>query len=397
MSIDRGEGKVEVESEDIDWVELEYRVNLEDATSALQPTVKDGVVYGYGPAFLVLPAQQVLDRTRDVQIELHTPTDWNVVSTWTQVAQKVSSVDPNMTVRAFQATDGQALRDAFLAGGRRLSVDRLLDDLDVAYGPEFRGDRERVGKVIADAVSAYRSDYGHLGPVKVLVRTTAEADRGNLGGLGRRGGFVVELPVDATADSATALLVWHEALHLWNGHFAVPDPRSEAETRWFKEGLTHYLATVAACNHHAITSTFLLEEWARIIDAYERNPLRRRGPGTELDAARFPYDFGAILGVKLDAQARGQTSQRWLQQVLDTRGADAYEPRMLREALMKVYPAGSSLWLNISQRQDLEAAALFESIGLHFLRGSDREPRLVWVDGNARFAEIFGGCSVNAQ
>jgi len=41
---------------------------------------------------------------------------------------------------------------------------------------------------------------------------------------------------------------------------------------------------------------------------------------------------------------------------------------------------------------------VLESVGLHFLRGSDATPRVVAIDGETTYKSIFGECGVqNAE
>ncbi len=404
MTIDRNEGRVEIESEGLPWVELHYRVDLRAPTSPLHVSLQDGILSAYGPAFLVLPAQQILDRSRDIHVEFHTPADWQAISTWPESEDKLAESDPGQRVRTFVATDGQGLRDAFLASGATLQTLQISPTIGMGFGPDLLGNHDELGDSIRRAVKSYRTTYGDLGHVEVLVRTSAEADRGGIGGLGRRGGFVLELPKTPATDSATELLIWHEALHLWNGHRVVPRPDEENRTRWFKEGITHYLALVNACRSRAIDERFLFEELARVADAYERNPARREGQGNDSDLARLPYDLGVLLGLAFDVATPNQHGNvsHWLQRLLATsKVGDFYSERDLMDALNEVTdsPAIRGIWAqNVTQRRVVNSRQVLESVGLHFLRGSDATPRVVAIDGETTYKSIFGECGVqNAE
>lgn len=396
LTIDRNEGRVEIEAADADWVELAYAVDLDQPPSTLHAGMSGGVLSLYGPAFLVLPAQQILDRSRDIRIEFHAPVSWNVIATWPLMSQSLSDRDQTTYVRGYVAPDGQGLRDAFLAAGNNLTVSSGLPDVQVGFGSNFAGDREGLVTAVDDAVSRYRTAFGHLGKVHVLVTTSANADEGNLGGLGRRGGFVLELPHQSVVDGPTTLLVWHEALHLWNGHQVVPRADSEAQTRWFKEGITHFLALQAACSDGAITGEFLFEELARVVDAYQRNPARATGKGSDLDTARLPYDFGALLGIAFDMDEPGLSS-RWLQHVLSSRSADGfYDLSTLGVAFRAsaaTREATASWTAYVTQGAPIDPVALLRRAGLHFFRGSDSNPRVAAIEGNPRFRNLFGMCT----
>lgn len=404
MTIDRNEGRVEVESEGLPWVELHYRVDLRAPTSPLHVSLQDGILSAYGPAFLVLPAQQILDRSRDIHVEFHTPADWQAISTWPESEDKIAASNPNQRVRTFVATDGQGLRDAFLASGATLETLQISPTIGMGFGPDLLGNHKELADSIRRAVKSYRGIYGDLGHVEVLVRTSAEADKGSIGGLGRRGGFVLELPKTPATDSATELLIWHEALHLWNGHRVVPRPDEENRTRWFKEGITHYLALVNACRSRAIDERFVFEELARIADAYERNPARQEGQGNDSDLARLPYDLGVLLGLAFDVAAPSQQGNvsLWLERLLETsKVGDFYNERDLMDALNAVTksPAIRGIWAqNVAQRHVVNSRQVLESAGLHFLRGSDATPRVVAIDGETTYKSIFGECGVqNAE
>ncbi len=400
MTIDRVDGRVEVDSEGLPWVELHYRVDLRAPSSPLHVSYEDGILSAYGPAFLVLPAQQVLDRSRDIHVELHTPLAWRVVSTWPQTEDAVSRSTPDRRVRMFVASDGQGLRDAFLASGEALQTKQISSTIEMGFGPDLRGSHGELAGSIREAVESYRNTFGDLGHVEVFVRTMADAEKGGIGGLGRRGGFVLELPKVPAADSATKLLIWHEALHLWNGHRVVPRPDDETRTRWFKEGITHYLALVNACKAGAIDERFVFEELARVADAYERNPARTEGRGSESDLARLPYDLGVLLGLAFDMAAPNHEGyvSLWLKRLLTTKNVgDFYDERDLMNALDSVANSSTvrTIWTqNVTQRRTVNSRQVLEAAGLHFLRGSDATPRVVAIDGKTTYKSIFGECGV---
>jgi predicted metalloprotease with PDZ domain len=404
MTIDRNEGRVEIASEGLPWVELHYRVDLRAPTSSLHVSLQDGILSAYGPAFLVLPAQQILDRSRDIHVEFHTPANWEAISTWPEVEDRVTESLPSQRVRTFVAADGQGLRDAFLSSGAPLQAMQISPTIGMGFGPDLLGNHKVLADSIRRAVESYRRTYGDLGHVEVLVRTSAEAEKGSIGGLGRRGGFVLELPKTPATDPATELLIWHEALHLWNGHRVVPQPDDENRTRWFKEGITHYLALVNACHSRAIDERFVFEELARVADAYERNPARREGRGNDSDLARLPYDLGVLLGLAFDVATPKQQGNvsRWLERLLSTsRVGDFYNERDLMDALNDVTksPAVRGIWAqNVAQRHVVDSRQVLAAAGLHFLRGSDATPRVVAIDGETTYKSIFGECGVqNAQ
>ena len=117
--------------------------------------------------------------------------------------------------------------------------------------------------------------------------------------------------------SETSLLIAHEALHIWNGHRLIPNDSAEESTRWFKEGVTHYLALKSL----GADESFVLEELARSASNYERNPLSRGASGQAVDEARFPYDFGVLVALTFDALltdgAQDAGLECWLKPLVD--------------------------------------------------------------------------------
>jgi len=267
LTIDRRNGRIELEGNDAAWVELRYRVDLEsDSSIPLAPRYSDGVLTAFGPAILVLPAKQILDRTREIPIEVNLPSDWSLLSTWRRVHRAASRAVRGNTVWGFMAEDSNVLRDAFLVAGKELDVLHRGKDQNVSVGfePTFVGDRDAITDLVFQVVERFRADYGDLGPTRVYIDAREGADNETTGGLGRSGGFVLELPHDAALDAATVLIATHEALHLWNGHHLVPAASEEEKLRWFKEGVTHYMAIRSACESGHFGMKDALAELAQI-------------------------------------------------------------------------------------------------------------------------------------
>lgn len=389
LQLDRQDGVLLVETTNVDWVEVNYRVDFSEQ-SPFHPQRGDGVFLGYGPTFLVTPAQQILDRTREIPIELHASQHDGVVATWSSFGASPSTRDATRTVHRFIASDGSALRDAFVVVGPGLAVERIGTGdhlVEVAFSPGYRGDHRRLADAVARLTDTLRDQYGAAGPTHVFIRARPTA-RGELGGFGRRGGFVLEIAPDTIVDDDTRLLVAHEALHIWNGHLLRPQRDLETATRWFKEGVTHYLAlkTIAAAD------PFLRGQLATIASNYMRNPITHGAASQPVDETRWPYDYGALIALAMDAallrapNARGDASC-WLQTLL--RDAErAYDDHALLAAIQ--YCAGPSgareveqIWrAHVRNAEPLNLTELFASIGLHWLEAAgDRPARLVPLDG----------------
>lgn len=404
MTIDRKNGHLEVEGADSEWIELHYRVDLTTSKEVpLVPRYTDGVLSTYGPAFLVLPAQQILDRTREIPVEVVLPSSWSVFSTWPQAHRQQSQEQPGHDVHGFVVPDSDILRDAFLVAGR-FEIRELPDDVAVAFDPSFEGDIDAILEATHSTIVRLRRQYGNLGSTHVWVDarpTTAES----AGGLGRSGGFVLELARNARLDASTALLISHEALHMWNGHHLVPDSSFESELRWFKEGVTHYLAIKDACHSPVFDMKSVLGELSRVSFNYLRNPVvHRTDVPARLDRLRFPYDFGVLFALTVDTylMARNLGSiEDWIP-TLETVLADLDQASYTPDALMASYRRLVNddqrlveLWREHVRRESpIDIREAFDRIGLHYLpdhRG--RSARLLALDQpSPQYQFMFESC-----
>lgn len=407
ITISRDRGEVEVTSQDAEWVELHYRVELE-ARSDFHPQLDRGILVAFGPTFLVTPAQQILERTRSIPLEIVLPDDWSVVSTWPLHGSKPSAATPGHTVHGYVAADTNALRDAFLVAGSTLRTERRGDDgtlVEVAYGPAVEVDVVRFSDWVDSLIGEYRRTYGPAGPVHVYVRSrTATSEE--LRGLGRRGGFVVDIPPDAQLSGNTKLLVAHEALHLWNGHLLLPKPEAEPATRWFKEGVTHYLALKMLARSGGIDEEFVLGELATAAGNYSRNPVTAGAKGRHSDRRRHPYDFGLLVALGFDATVTKSNGGRvgveqWLIELLEA-PEKRYDAGSLFAALQRtIQGAGeangnralANSWRRrVRGREPIDPRELFEEVGLHWLAArGDRPARLSPLDrAEPLYRTLFG-------
>lgn len=394
LTIDRRRGRIDVESKDSEWVELRYRVDLERSASVpLAPRYSDGVLSAYGPTVLVLPAKQILDRTRDIPVEVNLPRDWSVLSTWPNVYQAPSKRTRGNMVYGFIATDSQVLRDAFLVAGRELEIVHRgsSQSVSVGFDPTFTGDRSAIADLVHEVVRRFRASYGDLGPTRVYIDARRGEANESTGGLGRSGGFVLELPSNAMLTPATVLIAAHEALHLWNGHHLVPESSDEATLRWFKEGVTHYLAIKAACETQQFGMQDALAELARVADNYERNPVTSGERAQKVDELRFPYDFGVLFALSADtflmARNRGSLGD-WLpalEESIQNRERNSYDEATLLESFSTLIdgdPRLAELWRDhVRQQKPFAVNEVFSRIGLHFLKADrSRDAKLIALD-----------------
>jgi predicted metalloprotease with PDZ domain len=397
FTISRSEGRIDVESQGARWVQLRYSVRLRSQLENLErfhPQFVDGVLFAYGPAFIVLPSEQISRQVRDIPIEVRAPSAWRLMSTWNHVSSSPSQALEGSTVHGFVAPTPAALRDAYVAAGAEIDVRRPAatspgSPLSVGFSPGLKVDRDAYSRHVATLVDAYRTRFGDLGAVTAYVRAVDAhpLDRGR--GVGRRGGFVVEIPADQPIDDKAMLLLAHEAFHLWNGHHLTPDPAAEKETRWFKEGVTHYVALKVLAELGLFTRDDVLRELSRAASYYQRNPASRGQPSSKADRARLPYDKGVLLAVALDAalvaESKGRVGlEAWVRVLVDNVRANhegqrggAYDVGDLRAALVQVAgstgPSALEIWeSHITNANALNPSQIFDLAGLHWLEGTDR-------------------------
>jgi predicted metalloprotease with PDZ domain len=392
--------RIDIKSRDAPWVEFRYRLNLESAARAshpLAPVVDGSTRLLYMPSILAVPSAQLVRGLRDIPVELHLPSTWRATTTWRSLGTQPSGAEPSRNVHGYLADDFRELRDAYLAAGPDLtSITRHSGRhrVEITFGPEFTSGQSAVADAIVPLLAFYRRQFGHLGPVSAFVQARSPNGSKAIHGQGRRGGFVVSMP-PGPPDRSALLLLAHEAFHLWNGHRIVPSPAAEPQTRWFKEGVTHYIALKALYALGIYQRRDVLDEIARAAYLYRRNPAARRG--AEADAAdrqRLPYDRGLLLGLGLDAAlteaSRGEIGiEHWFRRLLRQRhgGPDRLvDTDSLKAAFSEVAPQACgrcrTLWnRHIGEEAPLDLEAIFAHGGLHLLEGSSLEQtRLLPVD-----------------
>lgn len=401
FTLQRELGRIDLETEREEWVELDYEIKLVTRRGDSERFMpqrfrgKDGV-FAYAPTFLILPSERITTSLRDIPIEVNIPENWDAVSTWQLTASKISAADKRRAVHGYLVEDVHKLRDAFLAAGPGISSKRVDESLRISYDPAFEGDRAGIDRVIQEVLEVYRKNYGDPGPVEVLVRTPPSKHRKLLWGTGRRGGFVLELSAKAKADRATNILIAHEAFHLWNGHALVPSSEHDAQTRWFKEGVTQYVALSSLHAIGRLEERDILDEIAIASDRYRRQVEARFPPPTKAHT-HYPYDRGLLLAMGLDAAIREDTGwsmglQGWLRALLTHARQNpdwTYGTSELGSALAAV--AGEQgnamkLWRKAcAHHSPLVLSRHFEQLGLHWLeRDGTRAAKLVPLAGEKR-------------
>lgn len=413
-TIDRASGRIEVESKQAKWVQLDYSVALStraDRFGRFHPRYADRTFFAYGPAFLILPSAQIIDTIRDIPVEIRAPADWKILSTWNARKSGPSKTSPDTTVHGYLAETPAALRDAFVVAGDDLIIERQEpaegapnhSAVTLAFDPETGIDRASFGRSVGQILGVYRQRFGDLGPVSAYMRQLISEDGQDHLGVGRHAGFVIEMRDSAPAggdssapaeiDPQISLLLAHEAFHMWNGHSLTPAPESELGTRWFKEGFTHYMAlkTLAELGHFSREE--VLAELATSADHYLRNPAARpasRASSSPVDRARLPYDRGVLLALAIDTYLTDHSQGRlsvhdWFRALMDNlaRRHQPYRAGHLRAAFISTAEqAGASageageFWrAHVETSRPLHPETLFKRAGLHWLNSPQQNQR----------------------
>lgn len=405
--VDRASGRIEVDSDQARWVQLDYSVGLRqrsDPSSRFHPRFVDQLFFAYGPAFLILPSAQLIDTIRDIPVEVHAPSDWQLLSTWSAHKRSPSKTSAGTTVHGYLAETPAALRDAFVVGGQHLVIESLPEDTSITLGfdPRIQVNRDQFGAYITQILGVYRRRFGELGAVSAYMRRVVSEDAQEHLGVGRLGGFVLEIqerpaaahvPADDTAlDPQLLLLLAHEAFHMWNGHWLTPAPETEPSTRWFKEGFTHYMAIKTLAELGLFSHEQILAELDKSGEHYLRNPAAAAGLGggaSAADRARLPYDRGVLLALAIDTFLLTHSGGRhsvhdWFGALMNNL-AERHQPYRaghLRAAFIaSAEQAGASaaqageFWSEyVDARRPLEPETIFRRAGLHWLNPPSQLP-----------------------
>lgn len=393
--------RIDIDARGLQWVEFRYRLDLNSASRAkhpLAPVLEGSTRLLYMPSVLAVPSARIARGLTDIPVELHLPSSWSATTTWDSVGSEPSAHDSRRQVHGFLARDFRELRDAYLAAGPELTTvtrHSRRHRIEITFGPGFDRGREAIADAIGPLLGFYRRQFGHLGPVSAFVQARRPDGSNDIHGQGRRGGFVVSMPPGPPGKQSLLLLA-HEAFHLWNGHRIVPSPAAEPETRWFKEGVTHYIALKTLYTLGVFERRDVLDEIARAAYLYDHNPAARSRPGIDpVDRRRLPYDRGLLIGLAMDAalteSSRGEVGiEHWFRRLLrqENGGPDRLvDTKSLKSAFFEVTPQRCqrcrTLWSRYVQRESpLDLDDIFAHGGLHLLDGgSVDQMRLLPLQG----------------
>jgi len=393
-------GRIDVATANHDWVELHYRVDLEafpDDTPRPAPDIAEETILAYLSSLLVVPSRRIAERIREIPVELHVPRSWNLRATWTR-GERAGSDDDGREVHGFVVSDIRALRDAYFVTGPDLSTHQSSDGSVVAiFEPGLDISESKFVKLVEQIAVAYRERLGDVGPMLVYARSAGTGAAPGLRGTAQRNGFVVDLPERRPLRAEAAILVAHEAFHLWNGHRAIPDPDAEPAVRWFEEGVTHYMAVKTLYEVGRIDFSDVRRQLAESTFYYRHNPASGDGDATRLDIDRLPYDRGMLLALALDGSlyrcTNGTASlASWLGPLIDEEPTH-YDAERLKSTYFASAGAdcesGRRIWReSVANGGSLEPSRLLDAVGLHYIEASTvEETRVLPLDRNRRLYE----------
>lgn len=410
VAIDHREGRIDVETDGDGWLELSYRVELDAAPRRehrFVPWHRGDEFFAYAPTILVMPSSGIAERLRDIPVELHLPSEWTVASTWPVADHDQAGNHPEVT--GFVADDVRTLRDAFVGAGRnwqQVTSHHTGTELRLTLTDEFQFDGAELLEVTSQITEHFLERFGGYDQVSALAMPLdhRQDHHDAPGGTGRRGGFVVEVPPDQPLDEELIVLVAHEAFHMWNGHQLVAGTDTEAQTEWFKEGVTHYIGLKTVARLGLIEERQLREELARTVRHYHHSLATSGGRYQTIHDARLPYDRGLLIALALELALFETTGgavelEDWIELLLTPEyrdDAEAYDPRLLRNSFAALTGEFGSAPLNrydalVTHQQPIDVSSLLEQLGLHLLE-SDRgaTPRLLPIENQTRpFDHLF--------
>ena len=285
------------------------------------------------------------------------------------IAQPLDGVAAPVHVRLSEDTEAWALRSTL---PEPTAIDDLEPLLDAAW---FAGPLQSAAWTDGRRTVRVAADPGVSLPSHAIAEATAaviDAQRGLLGerlseqtqvlvlarddamdvrsGSGRTGGFVLELGarIDHVDDDLIALIA-HENLHRLIGHALRIAPTEHAQTAWFVEGVTEYLARLTASRAGLLPTTRFFERISEALTAFEGNPARSRSSAereattwSDSDVRRLPYDLGVLLALSIDLELRASGAhslEGWLRALREASAVD--EVRWTNERLRTALEAYS--------------------------------------------------------
>lgn len=406
LVVDRAEGRIDIDVPDSAWVELAYRVKAaaeQNDDQRFHPRSGPDSFFAYAPTILVLPSAGLARQLRQIPVEVHLPPAWSLTSTWPVHLIEERS---DRQIAGFIAADIRTLRDAFIGAGEgwnRQELSLPSGAIAITLAGDFALDQESFRTALRLIGQSYLERFGRYQELEGLVLPVGREAHNFLRGMGRYGGFVLEVSQAQTVDDDFLILLAHELFHSWNGHELVPAPAADEQTRWFKEGVTHYIALKTLAKLELLDDRGLRRELATSAQFYEQNPIISGGTIRPVDRLRLPYDQGVLLALAIDLlllnSSQGEFSvENWIQTLLSPAfhsQSGAYDMRLLQQGFEAM---SSKLGLQtirqfqqlLERRRALDLESLFHGLGLHYLPTTADEPaRLLPLEANTPYHQIF--------
>lgn len=235
-----------------DTVHLEYRLGMKELgaekywmPSELSSVHRDGMLIIPGESlFIERGANQ--NEAPQVETEVKVTGGGQIVTTLVQMSKKVGLQGSETTYRSSDAFD---LTRSYWGFG----ASRVLGGTDsgisweVLVDPAWRTNVSALERELSQIIGYYAQMLPTRTPRHIAVfLMTVPFDADYHHGIARPGGVILELGQKAAGKSAQRrILMAHELFHLYNGEGLRFDATKYAETAWFREGMTQYMAMTA--------------------------------------------------------------------------------------------------------------------------------------------------------
>lgn len=144
---------------------------------------------------------------------------------------------------------------------------------------------------IAQILHHYQQEIPQKSPKHIAVFIfNAPFDADYKHGFARPNGIVLQMGKKAASRAADRrILLAHELFHLFNGENVRFDPRNYAQTAWFREGVTQFIAIKTLLQLHYLTRDQILEQLSNSL---------QNAPSINDD----PYTHGLFLSLAIEQQ-----------------------------------------------------------------------------------------------
>ena len=161
----------------------------------------------------------------------------------------ISDSEPDETAQSFEAHEHYELTRSFWA----FQVPKLLaassEDLtwQLAFDPLYQPEIAEIEGELSQILGFYSDLMRTKTPARIAIFLfDIPFDAHYTHGIARQGGIVLEMGHKAARDKhARRILMAHELFHLYNGENLRFENKSFAQTAWFREGMTQYIAITA--------------------------------------------------------------------------------------------------------------------------------------------------------